>query len=60
MEKLPQCGGEENHGKTYLLCGGLVQGTRGTIYIGKGDRDSVTSNKSPLDTKSIKLFPKHH
>jgi hypothetical protein len=28
------------------------------MYIGKGDRDSVTSNKSPLDTKSIKLFPK--
>jgi hypothetical protein len=35
----------------------IVQGTRGPIYIGKGDRDRVICNKSPLDTKSIKLFP---
>jgi hypothetical protein len=60
-KKLPQYGGQKNHGKTDLLCGVLyrVQGVL-FIYIGKGDRDMVIiflSNKSPLDAKSIKMFP---
>jgi hypothetical protein len=42
VEKTPQCGGEKTHGKIDLLCVVQVQGTRGAIYIDKGDRDSVT------------------
>jgi hypothetical protein len=33
---------KKNHGKTDVLYVVQVQGTRGSIYIGKGDRDRVT------------------
>jgi hypothetical protein len=40
-KKLSQCG-EKNHGKTDLLCVVKYRVQGGPIYIGKGDRDSVT------------------